>query len=233
MKRKYILAAAIIAAILAAAFLFGGKADAPKPAETVSEPIQTETAAPPAAEKQEEQTQPPAEKTVGEPSKEPQKETAEPIRRESENEKEQKAEAVCTLSVSCRTILSNKERLPKEKSELIPADGTILPETKVNLSEGESVFDITLRTLREHNIHYEFSKTPLYKSAYTEGIGNIYELDCGELSGWMYKVNDSFPGVGCSRYIPKNGDNIEWLYTCDLGKDIGGYFESGGGQKDE
>ena len=44
----------------------------------------------------------------------------------------------------------------------------------------------------------EFENTPMYNSAYIEGIHNLYELDCGERSGWMYKVNDWFPNYGCA-----------------------------------
>ena len=43
----------------------------------------------------------------------------------------------------------------------------------------------------------------------------------------MYEVNDWFPNYGCSRYEVKNGDVIEWQYTCDLGGDIGGYYSVG------
>jgi hypothetical protein len=68
----------------------------------------------------------------------------------------------------------------------------------------------------------EYVSTPLYKSNYIEGIANIYEMDAGPLSGWMYKVNGVFPSVGCGRYELKVGDVIEWIYTCDLGRDIGG-----------
>jgi hypothetical protein len=68
----------------------------------------------------------------------------------------------------------------------------------------------------------EFSNVPMYNSLYLEGISNLYEFDAGELSGWMYKVNGWFPNYGSSRYQLKQGDVIEWLYTCELGKDIGG-----------
>ena len=64
----------------------------------------------------------------------------------------------------------------------------------------------------------------MYNSAYIEGINNLYEFDCGELSGWMYKVNGWFPNYGCSRYQLKEGDVIEWVYTCDLGVDVGGFL---------
>ena len=54
------------------------------------------------------------------------------------------------------------------------------------------------------------------------GIANIYEHDCGDNSGWIYMVNGSSPGYGCSNYKLKEGDKVEWIYSCDYGKDIGG-----------
>lgn len=36
-----------------------------------------------------------------------------------------------------------------------------------------------------------------------------------------YSVNGWFPNYGCSRYQLKNGDVVEWCYTCDLGEDLG------------
>ncbi|MCC8048021.1 MAG: DUF4430 domain-containing protein [Oscillospiraceae bacterium] len=118
--------------------------------------------------------------------------------------------------------------LDSEKAELVPSDGWILPPTEVTFYEGESVFDVLLRTCTENKIHLEFSETPLYASAYIEGIANLYEFDCGELSGWMYKVNETFPNFGCSRYALSDGDTVSWLYTCDLGADIGGSNFAGG-----
>ena len=70
----------------------------------------------------------------------------------------------------------------------------------MEFTEGESVFDVLKRVCRENKIHMEFSETPVYQSAYIEGIGNLYEFDCGEGSGWMYRVNGEFPNYGCSRY---------------------------------
>ena len=128
-----------------------------------------------------------------------------------------------TLSVRCDTILDNMNRLHKEKVELVPADGVIFPATEVTAYEGESVFNILLREMRRAQIHMEFRNTPIYNSAYIMGIHNLYEFDTGELSGWMYKVNGWFPNYGCSRYQLQPGDVIEWLYTCDLGRDLGEY----------
>jgi len=113
--------------------------------------------------------------------------------------------------------------LPPEKTDLVPEDGWILPPTDVTFYEGESVFNILQRTCKREDIHMEFQNTPIYGSAYIEGIGNLYEFDCGELSGWMYKVNEWYPNYGCSRYQLSDGDTVRWEYTCDRGEDIGGF----------
>lgn len=139
----------------------------------------------------------------------------------------------CTLSVRCDTILDNMSMLKPEKKELIPVDGVILSERQVEFFEGETVFNLLKRELKKNKIHMEFVNTPVYNSAYIEGIANIYEYDCGELSGWMYRVNGIFPNYGCSQYKLSSGDKVEWLYSCNLGADIGGKYLSGGGQKDE
>lgn len=133
-------------------------------------------------------------------------------------------ELTCTLYIDCKTILSNMEELDPDKAELIPEDGVILETSEVAFSEGESVYDILLRELRARGIHIESTFTPVYDSAYVEGINNIYEFDCGPLSGWEYRVNGEFPNYGCSAYYPKQGDKIEFLYTCDLGADIGNLY---------
>ncbi len=132
-------------------------------------------------------------------------------------------ELTATLAIRCDTILDDISWLDTEKVELVPEDGVIFAEQEVIFYEGESVFNVLLREMKKNKIHFEFVNTPIYNSAYIEGIANIYEFDCGELSGWAYKVNNWFPNYGSSRYGLKDGDKIEWLYTCDLGTDIGGY----------
>lgn len=132
----------------------------------------------------------------------------------------------CTLSIFCAAILAHMDRLDAEKAELVPSDGVLLAATQREIFEGESVFDLLRRVCREEGIHMEFSEPPLYASAYIEGIGNLYEFDCGEGSGWMYRVNGEFPNVGCSRCALHAGDTVEWIYTCDFGYDIGGGEET-------
>jgi len=126
-----------------------------------------------------------------------------------------------TLSVTCQTILNNMSKFNADKLEVLPEDGIIYQTQEVSFTEGETVFDVLLREMQKSRIHMEFEMTPIYNSHYIEGINNIYEFDCGELSGWRYRVNGMFVNYGSSQYYLKNGDVIEWIYTCDLGRDIG------------
>ena len=134
----------------------------------------------------------------------------------------------CTFSIECATILNNLDDLNTDKLDAVPSNGVILPKTTVTFYEGESVYDVLQRVCSENGIHMEASWTPIYNSAYVEGIHNLYEFDCGTGSGWMYRVNGWYPNYGCSRYQLAQGDNVEWRYTCDLGADIGGGYAIGG-----
>ncbi len=127
----------------------------------------------------------------------------------------------CQLSVDCATILDNLDSFDQDKLEILPKDGIIFPLQEVEFYQGESVFNLLQREMKKHKIHLEFVMTPMYNSVYIEGINNIYEFDAGELSGWMYKVNDWFPNYGLSRYQLQDGDVVNLIYTCNLGRDVG------------
>lgn len=127
----------------------------------------------------------------------------------------------CSLTIKCDTALKSA-KLDAGKKKLLPADGVLLEEAEVEFQQGETVYDILQRETRARKLQMESAEGTVYKTQYIEGIGNLYELDCGELSGWMYKVGDTFPKTGCSQYEVEAGDSIQWLYSCDQGKDIGG-----------
>ena len=127
----------------------------------------------------------------------------------------------CTLEIRCDTLLTQLDKVPAEKVTLVPEDGIMLAATEVEFIGGESVFDVFRKVLREEKIHFEYVDASAYDSVYIEGIGNIYEFDCGPQSGWMFSVNDVYPGLGCSAYTLADGDVIVFSYTCDLGADLG------------
>lgn len=139
-----------------------------------------------------------------------------------------------SLEIRCDSISQDMDRLEDPTlAEYVPEDGVILPETKVKVKDGATVFDVLNKVCREKEIHVESSYTPAYESYYVEGINYLYEFDAGELSGWMFCVNEKYPNYGCSEYTLKEGDRIQWLYTCDLGKDIGGDKSASGKEEIE
>lgn len=133
----------------------------------------------------------------------------------------QPEQSTCTLTIRCDTLVGKPEDLDEAKAELVPASGLLYSAT-VSFTAGESVFDVLQRAMKEAGIPMEFTSVPVYGSAYIEGIANLYEFDCGPLSGWVYSVNGVFPNYGCSKYTLKDGDEVLWQYTCDLGADVGG-----------
>lgn len=133
----------------------------------------------------------------------------------------QKEAYTCQLSVRCDTALESN-KLDEGKRKILPSNGVMIAETQVEFEEGDTVYDILQREVKSRKIQMESAESPINKSQYIEGIGNLYELDCGELSGWMYKVNDTFPRMGCSKYKVEKDDRIQWIYSCSQGQDIGG-----------
>lgn len=131
----------------------------------------------------------------------------------------------CTLEVRCDMLLGKLDQMAPEKAALVPENGILLETVELEFNGGESVFDVFRKVLREEKIHFEYVDASAYDSVYIEGIGNLYEFDCGPQSGWMFSVNGVYPGLGCSAYTLADGDVIVFHYTCDLGADLGADYE--------
>ena len=128
----------------------------------------------------------------------------------------------CTITIRCDTILNNMDSLNPDKAAYVPESGVILQPISVEFTEGESAFDVLKRVCETANIPLEYSWQPLYDGYYLEGINHLYEFDCGDESGWMYKVNGWFPNYTISHYKLSDGDHIVLCYTCKgLGTDVG------------
>ena len=115
-----------------------------------------------------------------------------------------------TLTISCHTVAG--------RAEHIPDDGIILDTVTLDIEEGDTVYSVLVDAAKRYGIQIENNGNA--KTAYIASINNIYEFDFGDLSGWEYRVNGERLSVGCGQYSVRDGDRIEWLYTCDLGNDI-------------
>lgn len=136
-----------------------------------------------------------------------------------EDEAPKEGEHKVFISIRCDTAVDKGMNLDSQWAGIVPSSGTILAKTKVEFQEGDTVFDVLCRIRDTYKIHVSYRGTN--GAQYVDGINNLYEFDGGRWSGWMYCVNDWYPNYGCGQYAVKNGDVIEWNYTCNLGRDLG------------
>lgn len=115
-----------------------------------------------------------------------------------------------SMSILCHTV--------QGKAEHIPENGVILEKTFFDIEEGDTVYTILKRAAVQYGIRIDNAGNSSY--VYISGINYLYEFDYGDLSGWIYTVNGIQPSMGAGEYILNDGDEIEWHYTLNLGKDI-------------
>lgn len=143
----------------------------------------------------------------------------------------------CTIRIECKTIQNNIKKLKTGKSAFLPTNGIILDDTSVELKTDDTAFSVLQRACKDNvctdncqycqngGIQLEYTFTPGFNTYYIEGIHQIYEKDCGTMSGWMFSVNGKFPDEGASTIKVYPGDRIIFCFTCDMGDDVGNHFE--------
>jgi hypothetical protein len=92
--------------------------------------------------------------------------------------------------------------------------GVILPKTKVNFNDGDTVLNVLLKAAKKKNIEVEHRGSGAM--AYIEGIDNIYEFDYGPKSGWNFKLNGNTISKSSGIINVKKDDVIEWVYSEDF-----------------
>ena len=101
----------------------------------------------------------------------------------------------------------------------------------IDISDNETAFSLLQKT----GLDLRYSNHSVWAGVYVEAIKSpvsglfFGEFDDGETSGWMYRVNGEFPDYSSSLFEIRDGDRVEWLYTRNLGDDIGGGQSTGGG----
>lgn len=107
----------------------------------------------------------------------------------------------------------------------VSASEVVLPSEQFEIIADETAFDLLKRVTQAKNIALNARQTSM--GMYVAGIAGVNEFDRGKLSGWMFSVNGAFPEVSADVYQLKAGDVVSWVYTSDLGEDVGG--SPGGG----
>ncbi|WLR42717.1 DUF4430 domain-containing protein [Bacillus carboniphilus] len=149
----------------------------------------------------------------------------------SESEKQKETESTkATSSPSAKSEKTEgKTKKPVEEKQTNTAYtkivghsdiGTILSKTEITIEDGDTAFNILVAATKKQNMQLEYSGSG--STVYIKGINNLYEFDYGPYSGWKYRVNGTFPNKSAGAVTLQKGDYVEWFYTEDLGKDIGG-----------
>ncbi len=111
-------------------------------------------------------------------------------------------EETCSVEVTCANLLDHKDDL--ESNYEIPSKGKIYS-GNVEVKDGETAMSV----LEKSGVKID------KKDGYIQGIDGLYAGDCGDYSGWMYKVNGKVPDVGADEYKVSKGDKVQWYYVCD------------------
>ncbi|MDD3347211.1 S-layer homology domain-containing protein [Oscillibacter sp.] len=96
-----------------------------------------------------------------------------------------------------------------------PQGSTYLTKTGYTVSSGTTAYELLCMTDLE--VEASFSQF----GAYVKRIEGLGEYDEGSQSGWMFRVNGEFASESASSVTLRSGDYVEWLYTRDLGSDVG------------
>ncbi|MEI4828564.1 DUF4430 domain-containing protein [Bacillus sp. FJAT-53711] len=160
-------------------------------------------------------------KVVNEPKETPKQENAQQT---TENQQSAQVHSEGTPSSVKPAPEPKSEPKPEPKPEVKTVtisvrddQSTVLGGTEVELQDGDTVFKVLARTMKQKGIQMEASGSG--SSVYVRGINNLYEKDKGDLSGWMYRVNGANANISAGKYKVKQGDKIEWFYALDYRKE--------------
>lgn len=98
--------------------------------------------------------------------------------------------------------------------------GYVLEPTTVEITVGETVWEVFQREMENRGIPLTYTFHTQYNSVYVESIDGDGEFDHGPGSGWKYCVDGVYPDYGCSLYTLSGGEVIQWRYTTNLGADL-------------
>lgn len=96
---------------------------------------------------------------------------------------------------------------------------TLMPATTVSINDDSTVLSASIDSFKENQIAFQTGGSGA--GMYITSIAGLAQQSSGPLSGWLYKVNDAFIDSSPATYKVNSGDRITWVYTTDLGKDVG------------
>lgn len=134
---------------------------------------------------------------------------------------------------SCHCNQTSYHRVDSVEFTILGPGGntTMLPTTSLELNPNASVLDVSIEAFRANKI--PFFVSGVGAGRYVASINNLSQKDQGPTSGWLYKVNEEWPSESPASYVLTPGDSITWVYTTNLGQDVGApsaLFQGGNNQ---
>ena len=146
----------------------------------------------------------PAKTPASTPAKKPAATPAKPPAAETPAAEPAKKNITVTIGIDCKTYYAKE---PEIASRIGP-EGIILDKKTVEVPEGSNVYDV----IKASGINF-------VGTSYLNSVAGLSEGDGGPKAGWLYNVNNIYPGIGIKKYIIKDGDHVQVRYTCDGGPD--------------
>ncbi|ACV62822.1 hypothetical protein Dtox_1987 [Desulfofarcimen acetoxidans DSM 771] len=133
-------------------------------------------------------------------------------------------------------VVDNVQRLAGDlaniSSDYREPFGEILPLTEVEITEGLTMRGALEKALATKSItvygavDYVSGIGPVTSADGSRKVAKLSEFDSGSQSGWMVTLNDWFINAGANTFTVKDGDVVEFCYTCNLGADLGSGFNN-------
>lgn len=120
----------------------------------------------------------------------------------------------CTVEIRCDELVDNEALTNEDILPFIAEDGAILAAAAVEFAEGDTVFDVLKTVTKDNKIPMDFEESSA--TTFVKGINNIYGGELGDMSGWLYQVNEESPNVGCADYVLQDGDAVVWYYSAGM-----------------
>jgi hypothetical protein len=83
--------------------------------------------------------------------------------------------------------------------------GVLVDAESLTLSEGSTVYDALMET----------DVTVSESGGFIDGIDNMFNGDCNDVSGWTFSVNDEVPLTLADETVLSDGDEIVWQYVLE------------------
>lgn len=105
------------------------------------------------------------------------------------------------------------------RKDTVNKEDPIIFEGDVNVKENATVLDAVILVTKQNRLQLS------YVPGYISSIDSLAEFSYGNESGWMFAVNGEFSNKSCSEKTLKEGDELYFLYSTNMGKDVADFFE--------